>query len=51
MDKKILELLNTIAFPKEDYSSFLNMTLKKVKVSKDKMHIITANESPLKLNI
>ena len=49
MDKKIEELLKTIKFPEEDYSSFFNMTLEKVKVSKDKMHIVIRSDRPLNL--
>ena len=51
MDKKLEELLNTIQFPKEEYSSFLNMSLKRVKVNKNKMRIILEGVSPLKLSI
>ena len=51
MDKKLEELLNTINFPEEDYSSFLNMSLKRVKVSKNKMRIILKGDTPLKLDI
>lgn len=49
MEKKIEELLNTINFPKEEYSSFLNMSLKKVKVSKNKMKVILDGLIPLSL--
>ena len=49
MDKKLEELLNTIRFPEEDYSSFFNVSLKRVKVSKNKMRIILNSDIPLKL--
>ncbi len=49
MDKKLEELLNTISFPKEDYSSFFNVSLKRVKVSKNKMKIILNSDIPLSL--
>ena len=51
MDKKLEELLNTIKFPEEEYSSFFNVSLKRVKVSKEKMRIILNSDIPLKLNI
>ena len=51
MDKKLEELLNTINFPEEEYSSFFNVSLKKVKVSKNKMHIVLSSDIPLKLNV
>ena len=51
MDKKLEELLNAIKFPEEEYSSFLNMKLKKVKVNKDKMRIILEGIHPLKLEL
>lgn len=51
MDKKLEELLITIDFPKEDFSSFLNVSLKKVKVSKDKMKIIIETFAPLTLEV
>ena len=51
MDNKIEELLNAIDFPREEYSSFLNVSLKKVKVSKNKMHIIIKSTTPLELDI
>ena len=51
MDKKLEELLNTINFPKEEYSSFFNVSLKRVKVSKNKMRIILNSDIPLKLDI
>ncbi len=49
MDKKLEELLNTINFPEEEYSSFFNVSLKRVKVSKNNMRIILKSETPLKL--
>ena len=49
MDKKLEELLNTINFPEEEYSSFFNVSLKRVKVNKNKMRIILESETPLKL--
>ena len=51
MDKKLQELLDTISFKEEDYSSFLGMSLKRVKVSHDKMRIILEGDKPLKLDI
>ena len=51
MDKKLEELLDTIKFPEEEYSSFFNMALKRVKVSKNKMRIILNGDIPLRLNI
>ena len=51
MDKKLEELLNTIKFPEEEYSSFFNVSLKRVKVSRDKMRIILNSDVPLKLSI
>ena len=51
MDKKLEELLNTIKFPEEEYSSFFNVSLKRVKVSKNKMRIILDSDVPLKLNV
>ena len=51
MDKKLEELLNTINFPKEEYSSFFNVSLKRVKVSKEKMRIILNSDIPLKISI
>lgn len=51
MDKKLEELLNTINFPEEEYSSFFNVSLKRVKVSKNKMRIILNSDTPLRLNI
>ena len=36
MDKKLTELLDTIAFPGDERSSFFNMSLKRVKVSKNR---------------
>jgi len=50
MDKKLEELLDAIKYPKEEYSSFLNVSLKRVKVSKNKMHIILNSDKPLKLD-
>ena len=50
MDKKLEELLKTINFPEEEYSSFLKSSLKRVKVNKNKMRIILEQEVPLKLN-
>ena len=50
MESKLKELLDAINFDKEEYSSFLNVSLKKVKVSKEKMHIILNSEKVLKLN-
>lgn len=50
MEDKLKELLMAIKYPIEEQSSFLNMSLKKVKVSKDKMHIILRNDVPLKLS-
>ena len=49
MDSKTKELLETIKFPEDDFSSFFHTTLKKVKVSNDKMHIILSNDVPYKL--
>ena len=51
MDKKIEELLNTIHFPQEEYSSFLNVSLKRVKVSQNKMQIILKSIRPLQLKV
>ena len=51
MDKKLQELLDTISFKEEEYSSFLGMSLKRVKVSRDKMRIILEGDKPLKLDI
>ena len=51
MDKKLEELLNTIKFPEEEYSSFLKVSLKRVKVSKNKMRIILNSEKPMNLNV
>ena len=51
MESKLKELLDAINFDEEEYSSFLNVSLKKVKVSKDKMHIILVSDKPLKLNV
>ena len=51
MDKKLEELLNTINFPEEYYSSFFNMSLKRVKVSKNKMRIILEGVIPLTLDV
>ncbi len=51
MDNKLKELLDAINFPEEEYSSFLNMSLKKVKVNKEKMHIILKNDKPLNIDI
>ena len=50
MDSKLEELLNTIKFPEEEYSSFFNVSLKRVKVSRDKMRIILNSDIPLKLS-
>ena len=50
MDKKLEELLNIIKYPHEEFSSFFNMSLKRVKVNKDKMRIILSGEVPLTLN-
>ena len=50
MDKKLEELLNTINFPEEEYSSFFNVSLKRVKVSRDKMRVILNSDIPLKLD-
>ena len=49
MEEKLKELLDAIKYPVEDTSSFLNMSLKKVKVNKEKMHIILKSDNPLKL--
>ena len=51
MDSKLEELLNTIKFPEEEYSSFFNVSLKRVKVNKEKMRIILDSEIPLKLSV
>ena len=51
MDKKLQELLDTISFKEEDRSSFFDMSLKRVKVSKNKMRIILEGSKPLKLDI
>ncbi len=51
MEEKLKELLDTIMFPKEDISSFLNASLKKVKVSKNKMKILLHNDIPFKLEL
>ena len=51
MDSKLEELLNTIKFPEEEYSSFFNVSLKRVKVSKNKMRIILESDIPLKLSV
>ena len=51
MDKKLEELLDTIKFPEEEYSSFFNVSLKRVKVSKNKMRIILNSDIPLKLDV
>ena len=51
MDSKTKELLETIKFPEDDFSSFFHTTLKKVKVSHDKMHIILSNDVPYKLDV
>ena len=51
MDKKLTELLDTIAFPEDERSSFFNMSLKRVKVSKNQMRIILEGEVPLELDI
>ena len=51
MDKKLTELLDTIAFPEDERSSFFSMSLKRVKVSKNKMRIILAGDVPLKLDV
>ena len=51
MDKKLEELLDTVSFPKGDYSSFLSMSLKRVKVNQNKMKIILEGENPLPLHI
>ena len=50
MDSKLEELLNTIKFPEEEYSSFFNVSIRNVKVSKDKMRLILNSETPLKLD-
>ena len=50
MDKKIEELLNAINYPREEYSSFLNVVLKKVKINKKTIRIILRTEKPLSLN-
>ena len=50
MDKKLQELLDTISFKEEERSSFFNMSLKRVKVSNDKMRIILEGGKPLPLN-
>ena len=50
MDRKLTELLDTIAFPEDERSSFFNMSLKRVKVSRDKMRIILEGEVPLDLD-
>ena len=50
MEKKIKELLDAIMFPEEEYSSFLNVSLKRVKVNKEKMHIILKSDGPLRLS-
>ena len=51
MDKKLTELFDTIAFPEDERSSFLSMSLKRVKVSKNKMRIILEGDVPLSLEI
>ena len=51
MDKKLEELLHTINFPEEEYSSFFNVSLKRVKVNKNKMRIILESDIPLKLSV
>ena len=51
MNEKLKELLDAINYPKEEYSSFLNMSLKKVKVNKEKMHIILNSDNHLKLSV
>ena len=38
MDKKLEELLNAIKFPEENYSSFFNVSLKRVKVNKNNIY-------------
>ena len=50
MEGKLKELLDAIKYPKEETSSFLNMSLKKVKVNKEKMHIILKSDNPLKIS-
>ena len=51
MDSKLEELLNTIKLPEEEYSSFFDVSLKRVKVSKNKMRIILESNIPLKLDV
>ena len=51
MDKKLEELLDTIGFLEEERSSFLNMSLRRVKVSKNKMRIILEGQTPLPIDI
>ena len=51
MNDKLKELLDAIKYPREEQSSFLNVSLKKVKVNKEKMHIILESDSPLQLSV
>ena len=50
MDKKIEELLNAINYPQEEYSSFLNVVLKKVKINKKVIKILMEVDKPFSLN-
>ena len=51
MDCKLQDILKTIKYPQDEYTSFLEMKLLRVVVNKKKMRLILENPIPLKLDI